>query len=126
MCLDAHIAEELLLFIDDPKVAKKFEYIVNRILNQGNIYYDDYEKLSNYDHLSEIRIFPNGQNARIYCKEVSTADGNFYIIAAKLLPKKTSQKIEKTIDQMIKPVEKYEYEFEGIARENKNTPGQQN
>jgi len=90
------------------------------------MYYDDYVKLDTYDHLSEIRLFPNGENARIYCKEVSTSDGSYYIIAAKFLPKKKSQKIDKSIDRMIKPIEKYEYELEGIATANPGSPGEQN
>jgi hypothetical protein len=126
VCLDAETAEEILSFTDDPKIKKKFDYIVNRILNQDFIYYDDYVKLIGYDHLAEMRIFPNGLNARIYCKEESSTDGNYYIVAAKLLPKKTSEKIDKAIDQLIKPIQKYEYEFEGIAGQNPSPPSEQN
>ena len=50
-------------------------------------------------------------NARIYCKEVSTNNGNFYVVAAKLIPKKSSQKINKEIGQFIKPLENYEYDI---------------
>lgn len=98
-------------YTDDKKIGKKFDYIVNRILNQRNMYYDDYVRLSGYENISEIRLFPNGINGRIYCKEMRLPNGNFYIIAVKLLPKKTSNKIDKAIIQFIKPIEQYEYEF---------------
>jgi hypothetical protein len=111
--LDNECAVEILDFIEDAKNSKKFEYIIGRILEQKLIYYDDYVRLTQYDHISEMRIFPNGMNARIYCKEISRPDGHFYVVAAKLLLKKTSEKINKTIDQIIKPIELYEYEFEG-------------
>ena len=90
------------------------------------MYYDDYVRLTGYADLSEMRFFPNGENARIYCKEVNTADGKYFVIAAKFLAKKKSQKIDKAIDQLIKPIEKYEYELEGIAGKNSGASGEQN
>ncbi len=109
--IDNESATEIFEFIEDKKVGRKFDYIVNRILEQGNVYYDDYVRLTQYDHIAEMRIFPNGMNARIYCKEVSLQNGSYCVIAVKLLPKKTSQKINKAIDQIIKPIELYEYGF---------------
>jgi hypothetical protein len=126
VCFDSEIAVALLKYIGDPKKKKKLDYIVNRILFQDFVYYDDYVKLTAYDGLSEMRLFPNGDNTRIYCKEVSTKDGKFYVIAAKFLEKKKSEKIDKSINQMIKPIEKYEYELTGLAGQNSGAPGEQN
>ena len=51
-----------------------------------------YLKLVNYNSISEIRIFPNGMNARIYCKEIYMEDGCIGIIAAKFLKKKNASR----------------------------------
>ncbi len=126
ICFDEAVAEEILNYITDPKKKKKLDYIVNRILCQDFMYYDDYVKLNGYADLSEMRFFPNGENARIYCKEVNTGNGNYFVIAAKFLAKKKSQKIDKAIDQLIKPIEKYEYELEGIAGQNSGASEEQN
>ncbi len=84
---------------------------MNRVLNQQFIYYENYVALKDYDNITEIRLYPNGLNARIYCKQVSSKDGSFYIIAAKFLYKKKSQNIDKGTVQFIKPIEGYEYDI---------------
>lgn len=107
--IDITDGPDIFNFLEDEKNRKKFDYIVNRILNQNFIYYEGYEKVQSLENISEMRIFPNGKNARIYCKEVSTDNGCFYVIAAKFLPKKKSMKIDKAIIQFIKPLEDYVY-----------------
>ena len=107
VCFDEECAHEILDLMENPKVAQKLNYIFDRILEQRFIYYDDYVKIE--DGISEMRIFPNGMNARIYCKEVKSEEGDFFVIAAKLLPKKKSRKINKEIQQLIDPIKKYEY-----------------
>lgn len=109
--IDIHDGDDIIIFLEDKKIRKKFDYIVNRILSQNFIYYEEYEKIQAFKNLSEMRIFPNGMNARIYCKEVRTNNGNFYIVAAKLLPKKGSMKIDKSIIEFIKPLEDYIYDI---------------
>ena len=111
VCIDVEDNTDVIDFLEDEKNRKKFDYIVNRILMQNNIYYEDYEKIQNYADLSEMRIFPNGLNARIYCKELSTNNGHFYVVAARLLPKKKSRKINKEIHNFIKPIEGYKYDI---------------
>lgn len=110
VCIDAENAEDILAFLENPKIRRKFDYIVNRILSQNFIYYEEFENLTGYDNVSEFRIFPNGLNARIYCKEVSANNGNFYVVAAKLLAKKKSDPLNKKISSFIKPIESYIYE----------------
>lgn len=109
--VDYDISEELYEFISDPKMRKKFDYIVNQILNQPFMHYENYVQLSNLKDITEMRLFPNGINARIYCKEITINGIGVCVIAAKLLPKKNKQKIDKSIMQIIKPIEKYEYEI---------------
>lgn len=111
MYLDAENATEFLDYFEDAKKRGKFDYIINRILTQQNIYYEGYQKIINYESLSEMRLFPNGLNARIYCKEISTERGHFYVVVIKLLEKKKSQKIDKKITHSLKAIEDYEYKF---------------
>ncbi len=109
--IDFDIAEELFDFISDAKIKKKFDYVVNQILNQPHMHYENYVQLSGFKNITEIRLFPNGINARIYCKEININGIGICVIAAKLLPKKSKQKIDKSIIQIIKPIENYEYEI---------------
>ena len=107
--IDEGCAIELLEFMENPKMKSKIDYIIKRILNTNFFYYDDYVKIEN--GISEMRIFPNGVNARIYCREVSTINGSHFIIAAKLLVKKKSMKINKQINQFIDPIKDYDYDL---------------
>lgn len=111
--LDALNAPEILALLEsDETIREKFDYIIKRILTQPNIYYEGYQKIEGYENLGEMRLFPNGRNIRFYCKEVSRGDGHFCVVVAILLPKKQSEKIDKKIHSIIKPLKNYEYEFE--------------
>ena len=109
--IDTEIAEELYKALQNDKFEKKFTYIVKRILEQDFPYYNDYEKLKNSPCLTEMRLFPNGINDRIYCKEIYNDEGTLYVIAANYLPKKSSNNITRKMMQSIKPIEEYEYTF---------------
>lgn len=109
ICFDTEIAHEILDLLEDPKMAARLEYIFDRILEQNFIYYKDYVSIE--DDISEMRIFPNGINARIYCKEVSNEEGEFFVITAKYLSSKKSQKIDKAIKQLIEPIKNYDYDI---------------
>lgn len=92
----------------------KFEYISGRILEQQNMYYENFQRIFNKDgvKISEMRFFPGGDNCRIYCKEQTIKGNQYCIIMAKLLPKKSSQKINKAIQQLIDSIKNYDYELE--------------
>lgn len=107
--IDSENAEEIYNLLQDTRVHKKFDYIINRILSQNFIYYEEYEKLKGFNSVSEMRLFPNGLNIRLYCKEIATKSGNFYVVVAKLLEKKKSGKLNNKIKENIKPLETYEY-----------------
>ena len=107
--IDEQNANEILELFEQPKIGEKIEYILGRILEQRHIYFELYEKIG--EGISEMRIFPNGINARIYCKEVKSKNGNFFIIAAKGLPKKKGEKIDKSIKQIIDPIKNYDYDL---------------
>jgi hypothetical protein len=115
ICIDNENAEEIkkILFKDE-KYRTKFKYIVRRILETPNIYFNDYKRIENHSgiKLTEMRFFPNGDNCRIYCRELNIDEGMFCIIMVKVLPKKKSMKMNKSIKQMIEAIKNYEYEFE--------------
>lgn len=67
--------------------------------------------IKNLESITEMRILPNGMNARIYCKQIASKKGDFYVIAAKLFRKKKSQSIDKSIQQFIKPIEDFNYDI---------------
>ncbi|HEY1017920.1 MAG TPA: hypothetical protein VGE25_02935 [Sediminibacterium sp.] len=109
-CIDIENADEIFASISNKK--KKFWEIVERILTQRNMYYDHYksEKISNLSKgISAIRFLGN-ENIRIYCKEVSTKEGSFFIVCAKAIKKKV-QKNDKRIDGIINSIVTYEYEI---------------
>ncbi len=106
IAIDVELNDSILKFLENRVNRKKFDQIVNHILEQRFYYYDNYVKLPN--GISEMRIYIG--NVRIYCKEIHSTNGFFYVIAAKLEMKK-SQKINKSIQQAIKPIEDYEYDL---------------
>jgi hypothetical protein len=115
ICIDVGVADEILkLLLQNPKYKDKYEYITGRILEQPNIYFDLYERIENDKgvKVSEMRFFPNGDNCRVYCREITINENIFCVIMAKLLPKKKPQKINKAIKQFIDALKQYDYELE--------------
>lgn len=114
ICVDEEVAESILEFLNKHQENKeKFEYIIHRILELPNMYYGDYKKLWQFGkrRITEIRLFPNGKNARIYCSEISTQSGTLYIIMAVFLPKKKEMSISKKVKAIIEKIKNYEYEY---------------
>lgn len=112
--VDIEEREEIIKLLEgNSKYIKKFRYVVDKILEQPNMYFDDYKKirLNNREAITEIRLFPNGDNCRIYCKEKVIEGTLHYVIMAVLLEKKKSQKINKAIQQIINRIKTYEYEL---------------
>ena len=102
---------DIKITLEDDKFKKKLNYIIERILNLNTRYYEDYIKLITFNSLTEIRLFPNGMNARIYCKEGYTEEGTLLIIASMFLEKKKSNKITKELQNRLRIIEKYKYEI---------------
>jgi hypothetical protein len=77
------------------------------------MYYDDYKpiEIEGRKGITEMRIFPNGKNGRIYCREFYTPNGACCIIAAKVLVKKKTMHISKEIEDTLKPILDYEYDI---------------
>ena len=113
--VDIEEAESILEFLKKNKnYQKKLEYIIHRILDFPNMYYADYKNIWQLENkrITEIRLFPNGKNTRIYCSEFSASDGDLYIIMAVFLEKKKDMSISKKIKPLIKKIKNYEYELE--------------
>lgn len=111
--VDSEVADEILEFLGKTERYKeKADYMFRRILETHNMYYENYKRIQVLQgmRVSEMRFFPNGDNCRIYCCEVSNLDGNLFIIMAKLLPKKKDQKITKRIMQVLNTLKAYQYE----------------
>ena len=55
--------------------------------------------------------FLGGTNGRIYCKEIKTKNGYFFIIMGKVENSKKSNHLNKGIKPQIKALTEYEYEL---------------
>lgn len=109
--IDFENSKEILEYIKGND--KKFRYIVGRILEQNFMYYDDYKPIEivGKKGITEMRIHPNGINGRVYCREISTKNGDCFVIAIKVLVKKKSMDISKALENTLKPLLDYEYEL---------------
>lgn len=113
--VDAINAETILNFINqDLRHKKKFKFIENVILESLRMtgVYDKEEINSRCKGITAMKFFKGQENARIYCKEISTGDKIFVVIAAELLERKKSQKLSKKEIQIIEKVASYEYILE--------------
>lgn len=109
--IDTECLMDIKILLEEDKFKKKLIYIVDRILNLNTRYYEDYVKLITFNSLTEIRLFPNGMNARIYCKESYTEEGILIIIASAFLEKKKTNKLSKELLTKLRIIEKFQYEI---------------
>lgn len=109
IAIDYEEAEEIMIFLENHKNNRKFEYVSDRILEQPFMYYDDYEQIEG--NITCIRIFPNGINARIYCQEVTINGHIFCIVMSKLLYKKNNGRINKSFQAIVDSLKTYTYEI---------------
>ena len=109
LAVDFEEAKVIMDYFNIPKNEKKFDYLATRILEQPNMYFDNYEQIE--DNISCMRFFPNGENIRIYCQEVNINGEIFCIIMSKFLKKKSND-INKSIQAQIDTLKTYEYEIQ--------------
>lgn len=62
--------------------------------------------------VTAMKFFKGQENARIYCKEVTTEDKVFVVITSELLERKKSTKLTKKDRQLIEKVASYEFTLE--------------
>lgn len=92
---------------------KKFNYIVNVILNRLRVT-DVYDKEDFNDKskgVTAMKFFKGRSNDRIYCKEQTMEDKTFIVVGAELYEKKKSKKLDNKAKQIIEKVASYEYEI---------------
>ncbi|QEM08742.1 hypothetical protein [Mucilaginibacter rubeus] len=95
IAFDVDAKEDIIAFIKSkPIYNKKFNLIIDVILQ--NLRVPDLFDKEDIDNKSKdvwaMKFLKGGDNPRIYCKEVRTADKNYVIVAAAVLEKKKNQK----------------------------------
>jgi hypothetical protein len=97
----------------NPKIQKKFNYIVNLILENIKMtdLYDKEDINNKATDVTAMKFFKGGSNDRIYCKEETLDDKTFIVIICELFEKKKSQKNKQVHNNIINKIAKYEYEI---------------
>ncbi len=100
------------LFKDD-RHKKKFKFISDIILgcHKNPEVYDKEDIDDSCKDVTAMKFFKGQENDRIYCKEITTSDGTFVVVAAILLEKKKSKKLTPIQRSIIKTVGGYQYEI---------------
>jgi hypothetical protein len=114
ICVDSYQEDIIRVLLATEKYRKKSDYIFRRILEQPKIHFDDYKivERGRYGLVTEMRLFPNGDNGRVYCIEKVMENNLHCIIIAAYLEKKKSQRIDKRTWQLIEKIKHYDYEFQ--------------
>ena len=97
----------------DERHKKKFRFIADIILGgfRNPEVYDKEDINDQCKDVTAMKFFKGQENDRIYCKEMSTKDGHFIVVAAILYEKKRSQKLTKEQRTIIEKVGGYQYEI---------------
>lgn len=112
--LDSECAAEIYNYIkQDERHENKFKFIAEIILggHRNPSVYDKEEINERCKGVTAMKFFKGQENDRIYCKEFTTVDGTFIVVAAILyLNKKTTKLTNKQIS-IIEKVGGYNYEI---------------
>ena len=97
----------------DDKHKKKFNYIVDIILNRlrNTDVYDKEEINKRCKGVTAMKFFKGQSNDRIYCKEQTLDDKTFVVVTAELFEKKKTQGVKQKTKNIIEKVGSYEYEI---------------
>lgn len=113
-CVDVESFDTINEYIErNNQHIKKFNYIVNVILNRLRVT-DVYDKEDFNDKskgVTAMKFFKGRSNDRIYCKEQTMEDKTFIVVGAELYEKKKSKKLDNKAKQIIEKVASYEYEI---------------
>lgn len=119
ICVDVNTWNKIKAYLkEDEKRQKKFNYIVQIILNnlKNRDVYDKEDINKKASDLTAMKLFKNGDNDRIYCKEMTLEDKTFVVITCELYEKKKSRKNKQAQKNIINKIAKTNYE---IIREEK-------
>lgn len=112
IAIDESNSEEILAFLNEKNLNKKFVLICETIL-QGLKNTDLYDKEDINTKCKQVTAmkFKSKQNARLYCKEMKSDDKVLIVIVSELLEKKKNQKNQQKEINLIEKVAIYEYEL---------------
>lgn len=113
IAVDSENAGEILQFLKENNLYKKFDLICTTILS-GIRNTDLYDKEDINDKCKNVTAmkFKGSQNTRIYCKEVKQKDKTLVVVTSELLPKKKNQKNKEKEINLIEKVADYDYQIE--------------
>jgi hypothetical protein len=112
--LDEHNAETILAFLNrDKSNSKKFNYVVELLLEHVHVPRDLYDK-ENFEpgceHVTAIKLFKGKMNPRIYCQQYAYKQKEiFVIIVSELLVKKKTRKLTHVEKGIIRRVASFNY-----------------
>lgn len=115
--IDEENAAEILTFLKkNPAHVKKFDYVLNLLLEHTRPPRDLYDK-ENFEkgceNVTAIKPFKGKRNPRIYCQQYSDKGKDiFVIIASELLEKKKSEGLTNKERSIIRRVASYTYVLE--------------
>lgn len=112
--IDAENASAILDFLkSDPANIKKFNYVLELLLEHNHPPRDLYDKEnfeSGCEKVTAIKLFKGKKNPRIYCQQYAVKEKKVYVIvASELLEKKKSEKLTIKEKSVIRRVASYEY-----------------
>ena len=114
LCIDEINAKTILAYVNsDERHKKKFRYIRDIILQGHRVpdLYDKEEINAKCKGITAMKFFKGQENDRIYCKEITTSEGVFVVIAIELLIRKKQTKISHREKAVIERIAAYEYEI---------------
>lgn len=112
IAVDKENADELFEFFNrDDRHKKKFDHICRLILegHKNTELYDREEIDENSRGVTAMKFFKGQENARVYCKEISSEFGVVVVVCAELHLRKKSQKLTHKERNLIHKVAEYEY-----------------
>jgi hypothetical protein len=113
IAVDKENAGEIVQFLKENNLSKKFELICTTILS-GIRNTELYDKEDINDKCKNVTAmkFKGSKNTRIYCKEVKQKNKTLVIVTSELLPKKKNQKNQLKEINLIEKVAGYDYQIE--------------
>ena len=112
IAVDKENADELWDFFErDDRHKKKFDHICQLILGgHKNTDLYDREEIDEKSHgVTAMKFFKGQENARVYCKEITSEFGVLVVVCAELHIRKKSQKLTHKERNLIHKVAEYEY-----------------
>lgn len=114
ICVDVENSSQIMAYINQSeRHRKKFRYIAEIILegHKNTEVYDKEDINEKCKDVTAMKFFKNGDNDRLYCKEISRGDKKMVIVASELFEKKKTKKNDKRANSVINKVGGYEYEI---------------